>query len=243
MIFEVLPEVVRLFEQTEILSGIEIVSCDSSGSAVPGFDLQVSLMSLPWLLGKLNPAVDRDVAKPPYIKPDAALCDVWRARFKPGKKLKIGIAWAGNINHLNDRLRSTTLKTLARWRVDAEFYNLQFGSFSGEISGPPAGMSLVDLTPKIRDFADTAAMISNLDLIISVDTAIVHLAGAMSVPTWVLLQFSPDFRWLLNGDSTPWYASLRLFRQKSVGDYDEVVQRVAEELVNLDRFRKSEATV
>jgi len=244
VIFEVLPEVVRLFEQTEILSGIEMVSCDSSGCAVPGFDLQVSLMSLPWLLGKLNPAVDSDVVQPPYIKPDAALCDQWRARFKPGKKLKIGIAWAGNINHLNDRLRSTTLKTLAPLaRVDAEFFNLQFGSFPGQISDPPAGMNLVDFTPMIRDFAQTAAMISNLDLIISVDTAIVHLAGAMSVPTWVLLQFSPDFRWLLNGDSTPWYPSLRLFRQKRVGDYDEVVERVAEELANLDRVRKSGATV
>jgi hypothetical protein len=177
----------------------------------------------------------------PYIKPDAALRDRWRARFKPDKKLKIGLAWAGNSNHLNDRLRSTTLKSLAPLaRVDAEFFNLQFGRFSGEISNPPAGMNLVDSTPMIHDFAETAAMISNLDLIISVDTAIVHLAGAMSVPTWVLLQFSPDFRWLLNSDSTPWYPSLRLFRQKSVGDYAEVVERMAEELVNLDRVRKSE---
>jgi ADP-heptose:LPS heptosyltransferase len=84
----------------------------------------------------------------------------------------------------------------------------------------------------ITDFADTAALVSELDLVVSVDTAVVHLAGAMDLPVWVFLQYTPDFRWLLEGDTTPWYSSMRLFRQKTFGDYAQVIERVASELTD-----------
>jgi tetratricopeptide (TPR) repeat protein len=242
IILEVQGELVRLFKQTEILAGIEIVPRESKAGPKVPFDMHIPLMSLPWLLGKINPAVDHDVVQPPYIKPNPSLAEQWKTRFAPGDKLKIGIAWAGSKTNKNDRHRSITLKSFAPLlRVDADFYNLQFGPPAQQIADPPKGMNLIDFTPMIGDFADTAAMVPNLDLIVTVDTAIVHLAGAMSLPVWAFLQFTPDFRWLLQGDTSLWYPSVRLFRQTTFGDYNEVVERVAVELENFERARKSEA--
>ncbi|MGD0541832.1 MAG: glycosyltransferase family 9 protein, partial [Tepidisphaeraceae bacterium] len=111
-----------------------------------------------------------------------------------------------------------------------EFYALQFGKPAEELAKAPAGMQLIDHTAKIADFADTAALLPELDLTICVDTALAHLAGAMGKPAWVLLPFTPDFRWLLEGRTTSWYPSMRLFRQKTFGDWAEVIENVAAEL-------------
>ena len=98
------------------------------------------------------------------------------------------------------------------------------------MKNPPPGLELVDLGPKLNDFADTAAVMSLMDLIITTDTSVAHLAGALARPVWVMLQFNPDWRWLLDREDSPWYPTMRLFRQPSRGDWDSVVQRVTEEL-------------
>jgi hypothetical protein len=110
------------------------------------------------------------------------------------------------------------------------FFSLQKGEAAAEGKTPPAGMELVDWTEELKDFADTAALIANLDLVIAVDTAVVHLAGAIGKPVWMLLSFVPDCRWLLEREDSPWYPSMRLFRQSSWGDWDSVITRVADAL-------------
>ncbi len=116
-------------------------------------------------------------------------------------------------------------------RADVTFYSLQKGGPSSQAGHPPAGMELVDLTAELADFAATAGLISQLDLVICVDTSVAHLAGAMGKPVWVLLSFVPDWRWLLDREDSPWYPTMRLFRQTKCGEWDDVVNRVAEELL------------
>ena len=110
------------------------------------------------------------------------------------------------------------------------FYSLQKGEQAGQARNPPTGLELIDWTEDLHDFADTAALIANLDLVISVDTAVAHLAGAMGKPVWVLLPFVPDWRWLLEREDSPWYPTMRLFRQKAIGQWHEVIERVVEQL-------------
>jgi ADP-heptose:LPS heptosyltransferase len=110
------------------------------------------------------------------------------------------------------------------------FYSLQKGEAAAQARTPPPGIALVDLTKEIKNFADTAALIANLDLVISVDTAAAHLAGAMARPVWTLLPFLPDWRWMLDREDSPWYPTMRLFRQARRGDWAGVVERVAGEL-------------
>ena len=108
------------------------------------------------------------------------------------------------------------------------FYSLQKGEQAGQARNPPTGLELIDWTEDLHDFADTAALIANLDLVISVDTAVAHLAGAMGRPVWLLLPFIPDWRWLLDREDSPWYPTMRLFRQKAAGQWDDVIARVTE---------------
>ena len=122
-----------------------------------------------------------------------------------------------------------TLSDLSQCK-DITFYSLQKGDAAGQAKSPPGGMNLIDYTDEIYDFSDTAALIENLDLVISVDTAVAHLAGALGKPVWTLLPFVPDWRWLLNREDSPWYPTMRLFRQPSSGDWKSVIERVKEEL-------------
>jgi ADP-heptose:LPS heptosyltransferase len=113
---------------------------------------------------------------------------------------------------------------------EVEFYSLQKGRPTGQSHNPPAGMQLHDFSGELADFADTAALISQLDLIISVDTAVAHLAAAMGKKVWTLLPFVPDWRWMMQGENTPWYSTMKLFRQPSRGDWAAVIDCVAEQL-------------
>jgi hypothetical protein len=231
IILECQPELVRLMKQTEILSGMEIIPRDKLVRPTTGFDVHVPLLSLPLLLRRLAPTDHNGVPQPPYMKPDTTLQQLWLTRLPKSNKLKVGIAWAGSAVNKNDRHRSIPLSSFAPLAApDIEFYALQFGPPAKEAASPPPGMNLIDITPNITDFADTAALLPQLDLIICVDTALAHLTGAMARPVWVLLQFTPDFRWLLQGEKTAWYPSMRLFRQQKFGDWAEVIERVAAEL-------------
>jgi tetratricopeptide (TPR) repeat protein len=199
-------------------------------TALPHFDQHVALLSLPLALGKFEPW-----APPaPYLHADPAKRAVWQERLGPASRKKVGLVWKGNPAHVDDRRRSIDPRLLLPLfqvpGVDLYSLQLDMGGVPTADEGPEG---LIDFTSHIADFTDTAAFMAELDLLISVDTAPAHLAGALGRPVWMLLPFSPDWRWGLGTESTPWYSTMRLFRQKSTGAWDEVIQRVVIELSNL----------
>lgn len=204
------------------------------GEALPDFAWHCSLLSLPLAFGTELGTIPDSV---PYIEipATAALPPV------PGTALKVGLVWAGRPEHNRDRIRSlplAALASLARLRGVA-FYSLQKGTAMEQIAD--AALPLVDLASRLDDFVDTAAAIAALDLVITVDTSVAHLAGALGRPVWLLLPQVPDWRWLLGREDSPWYPSARLFRQPIAGDWQTVVDRVAvalEELASANRSDK-----
>jgi len=219
VIFECPPSLDRLFTQSGEWNA-EMVSREArEADAALRFDRHVPLLSLPLALERFAPLP----MEKPYLRADAKACEAWRARLDGG--FRVGVAWAGSPAHEADQRRSIPFATLAPiFNVPgAHFYSLQIGA--GENSD-----SLVDLTAQLSDFADTAALMMELDLVISVDTAVAHLAGALGRPVWTLLPFVPDWRWSVGGEETPWYPNMRLFRQPAVGDWDAVVRRVVGDL-------------
>ena len=203
----------------------------------PKFDAHLPLASLPLVLGELKPEMPTLHGKP-YLGVDRDVRDRMRQLMPPGRYRKIGLVWAGNPAHPNDRNRSISLAKLAPL-VGAvrghgwSFFSFQMGPGAAQLKTPPAGMDIVDLTGRITDWADSAALAMEMDLIITVDTAMAHLAGALGKPVWVLLPFVPDFRWMLDREDSPLYPSMRLFRQKTRGDWEEPIGRVALELSRL----------
>lgn len=189
---------------------------------LPEHTLRVPLMSLPRIAGTTLGTVPAAV---PYLKaPEGAR----RPLLAPaGGRRRVGIVWAGNPKHGKDRARSCPLghfAALAR-RDDVALYSLQVGPQAAELASLDAPIG--DLAPGLTDFADTAAALDALDLVITVDTAVAHLAGALARPVWTLLPVAPDWRWMLErDDSPPWYPTMRLFRQASRGDWDDVFARV-----------------
>jgi hypothetical protein len=166
--------------------------------------------------------------------------EAWRSRTSvAGSALKVGLCWAGRPTHGNDWRRSlpwARLSPLARV-PNVVFFSMQTGDRAGEAGNPPDGMQLVRCGSELNDFSDTAALLANLDLLISVDSAPVHLAGALNRPVWTLVPFQPDWRWRLDESVSRWYPTMRLFRQRTSGDWDEMIARVAEAL---SRFQKQE---
>ena len=203
------------------VSGVDTLL--TAGQTLPRLDLVCPLLSLPRACATTLETIPADV---PYLTAPAGTMTQWRERLA-GPGFKVGIAWAGSPLHRSDAQRSIDIETLApllqiegvRW------FSLQVGERAGDLARLPAG-SVTDLAPHLSDFAETAAAIAHLDLVISVDTAVVHLAGALARPAWVMLRSQPDWRWLLEREDTPWYPTLRLFRQHGRGDWDEVVARV-----------------
>jgi hypothetical protein len=174
----------------------------------------------------------------PYLKADPILAAAWKQKLQiRDDRLRVGIAWAGNPQHVKDRTRSIALQQWAPIASvkDVAFYSLQKGQASPRIA--PPGMELIDFTSELSDFADTAALVENMDLLVTVDTAVAHLAAAMGKPVWLMIAFSPDWRWMLGREESPWYSTIRLFRQASFGDWSAVVERVAGELRSLAASR------
>jgi len=171
----------------------------------------------------------------PYLQPDANRQAFWFDRLKQTGTRNIGLAWAGRPEHHNDRRRSIRPELLAPL---ASVKQTTFITVQPRPPGvpPPAGLPILDLGRELADFADTAALISQLDLLISVDTSVAHIAGAMGKPVWLLLPFSPDWRWMMQREETPWYPTMRLMRQKKLGDWPGVIERVAKELAAFHSF-------
>ena len=203
------------------------------GEPLPSFDVEAPLGSLPMLCGT---TLENIPAHVPYLTADPVIAEIWRNRLAGmGGGLKVGLVWAGNPKHTNDRNRSMSLATLAPLAQagDLTFISLQKGP--QELAGqrPPDGMRCLDFAGELSDFSQTAGLIANLDLVISVDTSVAHLAGAMGRPVWTLLPFVPDWRWLLEREDSPWYPTMRLFRQTTRKDWTSVLGRMAGELKKL----------
>jgi hypothetical protein len=230
VILETHPQMARLFNESGGMNADVVSRLTVDEALLPEHDYFVPLMSLPHALGLFEPLpVPRE-----YLVADPVRRRDWRERLGLSSKARVGLAWAGSATHHEDRLRSIPPATLLPLlqRPEFEFYSLQVGPQGRQIQSLEE-QGLIDLTTQIVDFADTAALIAELDLIITVDTAVAHLAGAMGRPVWTLLSFVPDWRWGMQGESTPWYPTMRLFRQPKRGDWDSVLERVDNELARL----------
>lgn len=194
-----------------------------SGQPLPDADWQCSLMDLPKVF---RTTVESIPATIPYLTPPPEYEHRWRGKLDKLPGRRIGLVWAGRPEHQNDRNRSMPAATLAPLVGfdGVSFVALQKGPAAAEPC--PTGLIALDLGPMLVDFADTAAVLTQLDLLIAVDTSIVHLAGALGRPCWTLLPFAPDWRWMLDRNDSPWYPSLRLFRQSTRGDWTTVITAV-----------------
>jgi hypothetical protein len=201
------------------------------GTIPAPFDLHCELMSLPLAM---NLQMSDLPGSSSYLSPDPQRLEKWRARLADLPRPLVGLVWAGRPTHGNDARRSMALADLAPLAQDGvTFLALQKGPAAEQARTPPAGMSLVSLSDEINDFEDTAAIMMLADTLVSVDSSPVHLAGALGRPAWVMLPFMPDWRWLLGRDDTPWYPSLRLFRQPEPGDWASVLRSIAAEIGKL----------
>ena len=198
------------------------------GELPPAFDMHCHLMTLPMAM---EMQISDLPGKIPYLAVSPSRLRKWQKRLADLPRPIVGLVWAGRPSHLNDVNRSMTLDQLGPLGMDGvSFVSIQKGEGAKQADTPPAGMNMVNLSDEIEDFEDTAAILTVIDLLISVDSSPVHLAGALDRPAWVMLPFVPDWRWFLDRDDSPWYPSLRLFRQSRRGDWSDVVARMAAEL-------------
>jgi tetratricopeptide (TPR) repeat protein len=200
----------------------------SRGEAPPAFDAHCPLGSLPLAMKTDLETVPATV---PYLSADQARIVQWSARIEALPRPRIAIAWSGNPAHENDRNRSIPFDSLAPLLArPASFVSIQRDVSDAEATQLAGEKRVAHVGGALADFSDTAAVVSLCDLLITADTAPAHLAGALGRPVWVLVPFAPDWRWTLDGETTPWYPTARLFRQMSLGDWDAVIARVADAL-------------
>ena len=225
VICEVQPELAPLLSQIE---GVEIIA--RGQALLPAFDMHCPLLSLPLAFGTDDATIP---AKIPYLTAEATRVAQWRERLGP-RVPRAGFVWSGSATHKNDANRSLALARLAPF-----FESLPLACFGLQRDMRDADREMVARVPKLinlgaelSNFNDTAAVISLLDVVVSVDTAVAHLAGAMGKPVVILLPHAADFRWLRDRTDTPWYPTARLLRQPSFGDWDSVLRRLAAELQN-----------
>jgi tetratricopeptide (TPR) repeat protein len=213
-----------------LLSGLDGVSqcIPTSAAALPAFDLYCPMSSLPLAFGT---RLDTIPSATPYLSAPALSLQAWEGRLGAHDRLRVGLVWSGNPMQGNDHNRSMPLSMLARLLdVDATFVSLQKDPRPADRATLDRS-EIIDLTQHLTDFAETAALVSCLDLVITVDTSVAHLAGALGRPTWILLAYTPDYRWLLDRDDSPWYPSARLFRQSATREYGSVLDAVRTELL------------
>lgn len=240
VVLEVPSELMRLMST---LHGVDQLI--EAGQALPPFDCHCPLLSLP-LAFKTD--LTTIPAKTPYLFADPQATREWAARIavQAQGRLKVGLVWAGgNRPHVaelrkNDARRSITFERLAPvFDVpDVKFFSLQKGPAALQLTRNGPHASVVDYTEELNDFADTAALVANLDLVISVDTSTAHLAAALDKPVWILNRFDSCWRWMLERTDSPWYAQAKLFRQPALGDWDSVIRSARDALGALNAARK-----
>ncbi len=233
VILEVPPPLVRLCAG---LPGVTQVV--ATGAALPAFDCHCPLLSLPHVFGTTLETIPAAI---PYLAADPALVREWATRLPPGPGLRVGLVWAGHAQaqrayaHRVDPRRSLALAALAPLGAvpGIAFVSLQKGPPANELAHPP--FTINDPMAEVRDFADTAALIAGLDLVISVDTAVAHLAGALGKPVWMLSRFDACWRWLRARSDSPWYPTLRVYRQPSPGEWAPAIATLTADLARLAR--------
>lgn len=200
----------------------------AEGLPLPAFELQCPMMSLPLACGTTLETIP---ARVPYLSATDASCKAWAARLGAATGRRIGLTWSGSPGHQNDRQRSIPLSLFAALlELSGEFHSLQREYRDADRALLP-GLGVRDWSAQLATFADTAGLISQLDLVITVDTAVAHLAGALGKPVWLLLPLPADYRWLSNRTDSPWYPTMRLFRQPAFGDWVSVLDDVATALL------------
>jgi tetratricopeptide (TPR) repeat protein len=196
----------------------------SKGDPLPDFDMHCPLLSLPLAFGT---RLETILAETPYLHASPSAAMNWDARLGPRSRPRIGLAWSGRPAHKNDHNRSIRLSALLPLLdVDATYISLQRDVRAGDATVLQQRGEILHFGAELKTFSDTAALMSNLDLIIAVDTSVAHLAGALAKPIWILLPFVPDWRWLLDRDDSPWYPTARLFRQDDTREWDNVIARL-----------------
>lgn len=227
VIVDVPPPLQRLMSQVD---GAAIVA--ASGKPLPPFDFHCPLMSLPLAFGTEPSTIPADV---PYLAAAPERVAAWVARLPTGGGLRVGVNWCGNPVFADDRRRSMKLDQFAPILMTSgvDFVSLNPGIRHEDAARLAAMPHVSHLASEFRDFADTAAVIAGLDLILTTDTAIAHLAGAMAKPVWIMVSSSPDWRWAGDGETTRWYPTVRLFRQPAPGNWARVLENVRRELTAL----------
>ena len=217
IVFDCPPELLRLFANFPGIAELR-----PAGAPLPAADFHAPLMSLAHRLGITLANLPAQV---PYIAAPASGPVLPRP---PGTRLAIGLVWAGRPRHTNDHNRSLGLEDMLGLcdLPGVQFYSLQKGPRAEDIATIGARPLVRDLAPAIGDFADTARLVMQLDLVVTVDTAVAHLAGALGRPAFVLVPFTPDWRWMAKREDTPWYPTLRLYRQTAPRDWKTVIARV-----------------
>ncbi|HZO44771.1 MAG TPA: tetratricopeptide repeat protein [Xanthobacteraceae bacterium] len=224
VVLEVQKELVPLLSRVE-----GVASVVARGDALPAYDVHCPAGSLPLALRTEVATVPADV---PYLAANEERVAKWRERIGHLPSPRIAVAWSGSADHANDRNRSISLERFAPVfaGTGGSIVSIQRELRGGDADALARLGNVTHVGDALADFDDTAAVMALADLVISVDTAVVHLAGAMGRPVWVLLPFQPDWRWRLDRDDTPWYPTMRLFRQPKPGDWDSVIARVRDEL-------------
>jgi hypothetical protein len=233
VILEIVPDLQELMHS---LDGV--TQYIYAGQKPPPFDYVTPLMSAPLWYGT---DLDTIPNKTPYLIPPPQRVAEWDAYFRTDPSVKIAIVWAGRPTHPNDHNRSTTLNTFAPLGEipGITFYSLQMGPRSEQGFDPPAGMNVVNLGSRLDSFDTSSAVLSHMDLIISVDTSVIHVAGAIGKPVWAMLAMCPDWRWMLGRMDTPWYPTMRLFRCPGRRDWKGVMTQVKKHLIEaLDKKRR-----
>ena len=203
---------------------------------LPSCDFHAPLMSLPAIFETTVTTIPATI---PYLAADPALVERWRERLRDVPGLKVGIAWQGNPRHKLDRHRSfplALLEPIARLE-GISLVSMQKGAGAEQLLSWANRFNFLDIGPQLAEFTDTAAVMKCLDLVLSCDTSVAHLAGALGVSVWVALSTIVDWRWLFEREDTPWYPTMRLFRQERLGEWKPVFERMAVELSDLQRLK------
>ncbi|PIT03740.1 hypothetical protein TSA1_25460 [Bradyrhizobium nitroreducens] len=227
IVLQVQPALAQLLRQ---LPDVNVVA---RGEPLPPFDLQAPLMNLPRIFGTTLATVPADV---PYLHPDPAKLSRWRAALADVTALKVGVVWAGNARHKGDRQRSLSAEAVLPRLVmpGVQLYSLQKEPRPQDAPVLAAlGGDVIDLAPALGDFTDTAAAVAALDLVIAVDTSVAHLAGALARPVWMLTPYALDWRWLREREDSPWYPTMRLFRQRAPREWEDPLMRLSAALAVL----------
>jgi tetratricopeptide (TPR) repeat protein len=225
VVLEVQPQLMTLLGA---IDGPSLVI--GKGDPIPSFDLHCPLLSLPLALGTDLDSIPRSA---PYLRADPGKSARWDARFpRDPSRLRVGLVWSGQQRHKNDHNRSIPVALLRKLALSqrAQFFCLQNEIRESDRAALAGMPEITNVCQELASFGDTAALIDNMDLVISVDTSVAHLAGAMGKPTWIMLPFAADWRWMLTREDSPWYPSVRLFRQPCVGEWKPVISRLEAEI-------------